>query len=127
MYVDKCFSYFGPGFGTLLLFAIMVTANAVVYIKIEAYQTPINGNDLLIEVKWTERIIFLINNIFGVSTILSCYLLYAYDNMVLMSFCGCFLYIYVGIIIPSVAIIKNPLMRSYIRARFPEPVIIVVD
>ena len=58
---------------------------------------------------------------------MSCYLLYAYNSVILMSFCGCFLYIYVGIIMPSVAFLKNPLMRAFIRARFPEPVIVVGD
>ena len=44
-----------------------------------------------------------------------------------MSISSCFLYIYVGIIMPSVAILKNPSMKAFISGRFPESVIVVVD
>ena len=119
---------FGPGFGTVLLFFIIIITNVIVYIKIEAYQAPISaGNDLLVEVKLTERLLFIINNIFSVISCLACFLFYTYDSIILMSFSACFLYIYVGIIMPSVAILKNPSMKAFISGRFPESVIVVVD
>ena len=119
---------FGPGFGTVLLFFIIIITNVIVYIKIEAYQAPISaGNDLLVEVKITERLLFIINNIFSVISFLAFFLFYTYDSIILMSFSACFLYIYVGIIMPSVAILKNPSMKAIIRGRFPESVIVVVD
>ena len=119
---------FGPGFGTVLLFCIIIITNVIVYIKIEAYQAPISaGNDLLVEVKLTERLLFIINNIYSLISCLACFLFYTYDSIILLSFSACFLYIYVGIIMPSVAILKNPSMKAFISGRFLESVIVVVD
>ena len=112
----------------MLLSGIVVVTNIIVYIKIEAFQTPINGNNLMIgEIKWTERLVSLVNTFYGLSMILACFLLYVYNSTILMFFCACFLYIYVGIVMPLVAISKNPLMKAFIRGRFPESVIIVIE
>ena len=126
---DYIFSYFGPGLGCLMLLGTIVVSNILTHSKIEAYQTSTNDNNVQVESKWPERLLFLLNNFYCISTILACYLFWAYDSTVLMFFCSCFLYLYAGIILPSVAILKNPLMRSYIRGRFPgiPELVVVID
>ena len=126
---DYIFSYFGPGLGCLMLLGTLVVSNILTHSKIEAYQTSTNDNNVQVESKWPERILFLMYNLYSISFVLASYLFWAYDSTVLMFFGSCFLYLYVGIIMPSVAILKNPLMRSYIRGRFPgiPELVVVID
>ena len=113
----------------MLLFGMVLITVATVYIKIEAYQAPINGNNLMVygEMKWTERLFFLVYIFYGLLNLLACFLLYAYNSTILMFLCASLLYIYVGIFMPSMAISKNPLLKAFIRGRFPEPIIVVVE
>jgi len=126
---DYIFSYFGPGLGCLMLLGTIVVSNILTHSKIEAYQTSTNDNNIQVESKWPERLLFLLYNVYSVSFVLASYLFWAYDSIVLMFFISCFLYLYVGIILPSVAILKNPLMRSFIRGRFPgiPELVVVID
>ena len=112
-----------------MLLGTVAVSNIIIHSKIEVYQTSTNDSNIEVESKWHERFLFLLNNFYIISTILACVLFWAYDSTVLMFFGSCFLYLYVGIIVPSVAIMKNPLMRSYIRGRFPEipELIVVID
>ena len=126
---DYIFSYFGPGLGSLTLLGTIVVSNIIIHSKIEAYQTSTNDNNVQVESKWPERLLFLLNNLYSSFICFGLYLFWAYDSTVLMFFGSCFLYLYVGIIVPSVAILKNPLMKSYIRGRFPEipELVVVID
>ena len=112
-----------------MLLGTLVVSNILTHSKIEAYQTSTNDNNVQVESKWPERLLFLLYNVYSVSFVLASYLFWAYDSIVLMFFISCFLYLYVGIILPSVAILKNPLMRSYIRGRFPgiPELVVVID
>ena len=112
-----------------MLLGTLVVSNILTHSKIEAYQTSTNDNNVQVESKWPERLLFLLYNLYSVSFVLACYLFWAYDSTVLMFFGSCFLYLYVGIIMPSVAILKNPLMRSFIRGRFPgiPELVVVID
>ena len=99
-----------------------MTANNIVFVKIEAYQAPLNVNN-----RWTERLIFITNNIFTLSTFLAFFLFYEYDSKTLMSISYFCMYTFVGIIMPSMEIWKNPSMKAFIFGRFPEPVIVIID
>lgn len=114
-----------------MLFGTLVVSNILTRSKIEAYQTSTNNNNnnVQVESKWPERLLFLLYYLYGVSFVLATYLFWAYDSTVLMFFGSCFLYLYVGIIMPSIAILKNPLMRAFIRGRFPgiPELVVVID
>ena len=112
-----------------MLLGTLVVSNILTHSKIEAYQTSTNDNNVQVESKWPERLLFLLYNLYSISFVLACYLFWAYDSTVLMFFASCCLYLYVGIIVPSVSILKNPLMRSYIRGRFPgiPELVVVID
>ena len=122
---DYIFSYFGPGLGSWMLLGTIAVCNIIIHGKIEAY----HDNNVQVESKWHERLLSLLNSFYSMSTVLACYLFWAYDSTLLIFFGSCFLYLYVGIIVPSTAILKNPLMKSYIRGRFPEipELVVVID
>ena len=129
LFINLCFiyifSYFGPGLGSLMLLGTIAVSNIIIHGKIEAY----HDNNVQVESKWHERLLSLLNSFYSMSTVLACYLFWAYDSTLLIFFGSCFLYLYVGIIVPSTAILKNPLMKSYIRGRFPEipELVVVID
>ena len=112
-----------------MLLGTIAVSNIIIHSKIEAYQFSTNDNNVQVESKWPERLLFLLNNLYSSFICFGLYLFWAYDSTVLMFFGSCFLYLYVGIIVPSVAILKNPLMKSYIRGRFPEipELVVVID
>ena len=104
---------FGPGFGFALIY--LITFASIVYVNHQISQE--DGN---------EKSAFILSLfVLGLCVTFVYFInFYLTNKILILSFCYV-MYIFIGLILPSVMIHRNPLMKAFLKSHFLDNFIIV--